>query len=246
MKHYLNKIKRAWRKGDIINLLWYTIPPLSACLIMLLFTVWIFVKIFQLLANNVDTILGCGIVLIGAVVYLKNSSKISSAVSEEKHFPFEESTDTVHDSLSTNYEIIGNVVYQIARHYYALLKIRKPERQEDIESTTRTKCMGKIVLYEYILYKASDYDVNTIRLLFEHFINKKLKNNNLVGFNNSHYIYNGKAHPILQVHSIENCSGYYRLLMVLTTKEYCEYVHNTIDSDLTSGVEERIIYDNDF
>ena len=246
MDQYLKKIKRAFKKGDVLNLLWYTIPPISACLVMLLFIVWIFVKIFTLLANNIDTILGCGIVLFGIIVYLKSSSKINSSLSDEKLFLFEESKDIVRDNLSTNYEIIGNVVYQIARQYHALLKIRKPERHDEIESTTRTKCMGKVVLYEYILYKTSDYDTNTIKLLFEHFINQKLKSNSLFGFSNSHFIHNGKAYPILQVFSVESCSGYYRVLMVLTTSEYCDYINNTKFSDLTSGVEERIVYDNDF
>ena len=57
MDQYLKKIKRAFKKGDVLNLLWYTIPPISACLVTLWFIVWIIVKIFTLLANNIDTIL---------------------------------------------------------------------------------------------------------------------------------------------------------------------------------------------
>ena len=51
--------------------------------------------------------------------------------------------------------------------------------------------------------------------------------------------------PILQIDEIEDCIGYYKLYVTLANKHYCDYISNTINTNLVSGVE-RIHYDSDF
>ncbi len=245
MKRYFAMIKRAWKKGNIFDCFCYILPPFAILLLMLLFAVWIIVRVSQLIFTNIDSILGFGILLLGIYIYLRKFPKQTSAVSTQENYIFEETEDKVHQSLSTNYEIIGNVIYKIIRQYYALLKLKKPERQEDIESMTRTKCKGKIVLYEYILYKTGDYETKTIKLLLEQFIKNKVKNGDLEGFSEGYYLYEGVTMPILQIDEIEDCIGYYKLYVTLANKHYCDYISNTINTNLVSGVE-RIHYDSDF
>ena len=153
----------------------------------------------------------------------------------------------MQESLNINYQIIEEVLFSIIRQYYPILKVQKVERPDDLDSICKTKVIGdKIVLYEYVLYKTGNNNINTVKQLIETFIVKKIKNGGLVGFTNQYYLYESKPVSILQLHDIEDYGSYYVLTMVIANDSYCDYLKRKVNTNLSSGVNNKVHFDDEF
>ncbi|AMJ40503.1 hypothetical protein [Anaerotignum propionicum] len=224
MKQIYERLRQYWDYGEwgyFILLLFIT---LSTAIFFIGILCWALEAIFNFLVFKFDFLITVG-ACVGVVVYLWNSSKEEKRIKlqaiEEQHA--EQSAEMDKAVAENNYSIIRQCLFTVLSEQADNIGLVKPSTFSEMNSPSRIiSCNGFYLCQFVVMKKGTAIDLKLIKECLQMRIVQKLNAGEFPELSVRSHIYNGRAYPILYIHTLEDTGGYIQINTALVNNKYCQ------------------------
>lgn len=229
MKRYVNYIKNLYISKDYSNFMWHSIACLLTCLLVIFIVITSIVKFIAFFNLHFDTIAMC----IAVYCFLFFSAREYLQGKREERLRLDElqaelDEQTLLSELKaekalaeTNYYIVRNFLFSVVNEIGSTLNLAKVNSPSELDSPSKIITKSNVTMYEFLILKTSEVDVDAIKEVLQTRITQKILANEL-SLSQKNFIYDGKAYPILIIDSVSNRGNYVEVDIAWASNRYCE------------------------
>lgn len=131
------------------------------------------------------------------------------------------SQEMERELFDSNYVLARQCLFSILIECSEVLKLVKPERLSDLDSSCRTIYKGNVCMPRFMIMKNGDVNTDKIKEIIQARIGQKLNSFEL-GITQTMYIFNGMAYQMLCVDEIYDEGAFIIVDMAWASENYCK------------------------
>ncbi|WP_160690741.1 hypothetical protein [Clostridium sp. C2-6-12] len=248
IKKFFDMLNKLYDDGEYLQFILYIILVVMFSFVLIIPTYYAFENLFLFVEQRFDEIL----VIVGGYVMFYLWWKDKTKNREEKNMKLLKDSSLAKENnekvlCESNYVTIRQCLFSTLLENAEILNLKKPEKLSELDSPSKIISKGNVYMCQFVLVKNGEINSDKIQEMLQLRIVQKLNTFEYAGIQQTSFIYNGNAYPILLIDEVCDNGTFVQIDITWASEKYCDLLNTRAHAKMQQLQPRNVnVYDKDF